>query len=161
MSWPEWCSLFCPWGSGVVHCGESLEGPGNGWEEAARTSGNEDLGSRVRYLQLLVIISRAKFFLFRSYCQEKLLAPLHLLIHFLYIFSWLVYYWHHVYFSPSDMVYCGVYDNALDNDNYNVARGFNYHQGPVSVPHSGLELYHTLNEEFLFTFLWQCSWADK
>lgn len=33
----------------------------------------------------------------------------------------------------SDMVYCGVYDNALDNDNYNLARGFNYHQGPVSV----------------------------
>lgn len=31
------------------------------------------------------------------------------------------------------MVYCGVYDNALDNDNYNLARGFNYHQGPVSV----------------------------
>lgn len=34
-------------------------------------------------------------------------------------------------FCFSDMVYCGVYDNALDNDNYNVARGFNYHQGPV------------------------------
>jgi len=32
----------------------------------------------------------------------------------------------------SDMVYCGVYDNALDNDNYNLAKGFNYHQGPVS-----------------------------
>lgn len=31
----------------------------------------------------------------------------------------------------SDMVYCGVYDNSLDNDNYNVAKGFNYHQGPV------------------------------
>lgn len=31
----------------------------------------------------------------------------------------------------SDMVYCGVYDNALDNDNYNIAKGFNYHQGPV------------------------------
>lgn len=32
----------------------------------------------------------------------------------------------------SDLVYCGVYDNALDNSNYNVAKGFNYHQGPVS-----------------------------
>lgn len=31
------------------------------------------------------------------------------------------------------MVYCGVYDNALDNDNYNLAKGFNYHQGPVSL----------------------------
>ncbi|TNN25692.1 Glycogen debranching enzyme [Liparis tanakae] len=29
------------------------------------------------------------------------------------------------------MVYCGVYDNALDNDDYNLAKGFNYHQGPV------------------------------
>ncbi|XP_050816886.1 glycogen debranching enzyme isoform X2 [Gopherus flavomarginatus] len=32
--------------------------------------------------------------------------------------------------DPDDMVYCGVYDNALDSDNYNVAKGFNYHQGP-------------------------------
>uniref|UniRef100_A0A8D2KBD5 Glycogen debranching enzyme n=1 Tax=Urocitellus parryii TaxID=9999 RepID=A0A8D2KBD5_UROPR len=32
--------------------------------------------------------------------------------------------------DPDDMVYCGIYDNALDNDNYNLARGFNYHQGP-------------------------------
>ncbi|XP_051556353.1 glycogen debranching enzyme-like isoform X4 [Myxocyprinus asiaticus] len=32
--------------------------------------------------------------------------------------------------DPDDMVYCGVYDNSLDNDNYNIARGFNYHQGP-------------------------------
>ncbi|KAI1882936.1 hypothetical protein AGOR_G00240020 [Albula goreensis] len=32
--------------------------------------------------------------------------------------------------DPDDMVYCGVYDNALDNDNYNIAKGFNYHQGP-------------------------------
>lgn len=32
------------------------------------------------------------------------------------------------------MVYCGVYDNALDNDNYNLAKGFNYHQGPVRIP---------------------------
>lgn len=31
----------------------------------------------------------------------------------------------------SDMVYCGIYDNSLDNNNYNVAKGFNYHQGPV------------------------------
>ncbi|KAG9276162.1 glycogen debranching enzyme [Astyanax mexicanus] len=32
--------------------------------------------------------------------------------------------------DPDDMVYCGVYDNALDSDNYNLAKGFNYHQGP-------------------------------
>ncbi|XP_036410213.1 glycogen debranching enzyme isoform X2 [Megalops cyprinoides] len=32
--------------------------------------------------------------------------------------------------DPDDMVYCGVYDNALDNDNNNTAKGFNYHQGP-------------------------------
>ncbi|KAB5586606.1 hypothetical protein PHYPO_G00003630 [Pangasianodon hypophthalmus] len=32
--------------------------------------------------------------------------------------------------DPDDMVYCGIYDNALDNNNYNVAKGFNYHQGP-------------------------------
>lgn len=41
----------------------------------------------------------------------------------------------------SDMVYCGVYDNALDNDNYNLARGFNYHQGPVSVTEPTTTLY--------------------
>uniref|UniRef100_M3ZFB7 Glycogen debranching enzyme n=1 Tax=Xiphophorus maculatus TaxID=8083 RepID=M3ZFB7_XIPMA len=32
--------------------------------------------------------------------------------------------------DPDDMVYCGVYNNALDSDNYNLAKGFNYHQGP-------------------------------
>ncbi|KAM6918647.1 glycogen debranching enzyme [Xenentodon cancila] len=32
--------------------------------------------------------------------------------------------------DPDDMVYCGVYNNALDDDNYNLAKGFNYHQGP-------------------------------
>ncbi|MGH0153006.1 UNVERIFIED_CONTAM: hypothetical protein FKN15_047322 [Acipenser sinensis] len=32
--------------------------------------------------------------------------------------------------DPDDMVYCGVYNNDLDNDNYNVTKGFNYHQGP-------------------------------
>uniref|UniRef100_A0A672SGB7 Amylo-alpha-1, 6-glucosidase, 4-alpha-glucanotransferase n=1 Tax=Sinocyclocheilus grahami TaxID=75366 RepID=A0A672SGB7_SINGR len=35
-----------------------------------------------------------------------------------------------VYLFNSDLVYCGIYDNALDNDNYNCAKGFNYHQGP-------------------------------
>ncbi|CAL8398012.1 unnamed protein product [Arctogadus glacialis] len=35
--------------------------------------------------------------------------------------------------DPDDMVYCGVYDNELDNDNFNLARGFNYHQGPEWV----------------------------
>ncbi|KAM4722100.1 glycogen debranching enzyme [Rhinophrynus dorsalis] len=32
--------------------------------------------------------------------------------------------------DPDDMVYCGVYNNDLDNDNYNISKGFNYHQGP-------------------------------
>ncbi|XP_063796122.1 glycogen debranching enzyme isoform X2 [Pseudophryne corroboree] len=32
--------------------------------------------------------------------------------------------------DPDDMVYCGIYDNDLDNDNHNLAKGFNYHQGP-------------------------------
>ncbi|KAK6484196.1 glycogen debranching enzyme-like isoform X1 [Huso huso] len=32
--------------------------------------------------------------------------------------------------DPDDMVYCGVYNNDLDNDNYNITKGFNYHQGP-------------------------------
>ncbi|XP_035597566.1 glycogen debranching enzyme-like isoform X2 [Oncorhynchus keta] len=32
--------------------------------------------------------------------------------------------------DPDDMKYCGVYDNALDSENFNVAKGFNYHQGP-------------------------------
>ncbi|KAI7792667.1 putative glycogen debranching enzyme-like, partial [Triplophysa rosa] len=32
--------------------------------------------------------------------------------------------------DPDDMVYCGFYDNALDNDNYYCAKGYNYHLGP-------------------------------
>uniref|UniRef100_A0A3B4Y131 Glycogen debranching enzyme n=1 Tax=Seriola lalandi dorsalis TaxID=1841481 RepID=A0A3B4Y131_SERLL len=32
--------------------------------------------------------------------------------------------------DPDDMVYCGVYDNNLDSDNFNQAKGFSYHQGP-------------------------------
>uniref|UniRef100_A0A8P4KHV3 Glycogen debranching enzyme n=1 Tax=Dicentrarchus labrax TaxID=13489 RepID=A0A8P4KHV3_DICLA len=32
--------------------------------------------------------------------------------------------------DPDDMVYCGVYDKNLDNNNFNQAKGFNYHQGP-------------------------------
>ncbi|XP_028289153.1 glycogen debranching enzyme-like [Parambassis ranga] len=32
--------------------------------------------------------------------------------------------------DPDDLVYCGVYNNDLDNNNFNQAKGFNYHQGP-------------------------------
>ncbi|XP_071397544.1 glycogen debranching enzyme, partial [Centroberyx affinis] len=32
--------------------------------------------------------------------------------------------------DPDDSVYCGVYTNNLDNENFNLAKGFNYHQGP-------------------------------
>ncbi|XP_067892976.1 glycogen debranching enzyme isoform X1 [Heterodontus francisci] len=32
--------------------------------------------------------------------------------------------------DPDDQVYCGVYDNSFDNDNFNISRGHNYHQGP-------------------------------
>uniref|UniRef100_A0A8D2ZVL6 Glycogen debranching enzyme n=1 Tax=Scophthalmus maximus TaxID=52904 RepID=A0A8D2ZVL6_SCOMX len=32
--------------------------------------------------------------------------------------------------DPDDMVYCGVYDDNMDNENFSQAKGFNYHQGP-------------------------------
>ncbi|XP_067846093.1 glycogen debranching enzyme [Heptranchias perlo] len=32
--------------------------------------------------------------------------------------------------DPDDQVYCGVYDNSIENDNFNISRGYNYHQGP-------------------------------
>ncbi|CAN9506545.1 unnamed protein product [Ophioblennius macclurei] len=31
--------------------------------------------------------------------------------------------------DPDDLVYCGVYNVNLDNENFNQAKGFNYHQG--------------------------------
>lgn len=35
--------------------------------------------------------------------------------------------------DPSDLKYRPNYDNALDNNDYDVAKGFNYHQGPEWV----------------------------
>lgn len=32
--------------------------------------------------------------------------------------------------DPDDQVYCGFYDNSIDNGNFNIAKGYNYHQGP-------------------------------
>lgn len=95
-------------GSRAVYSGESLESSGDGWEKTPRTTGNEDPWPWVLYIYI---------FNSQMYCvclMVKLTLMWHLCCH------------------TSDMVYCGVYDNALDNDNYNLARGFNYHQGPVS-----------------------------
>lgn len=35
--------------------------------------------------------------------------------------------------DSSDWSYCGDYNNADDSDNYKIANGLNYHQGPVST----------------------------
>lgn len=37
------------------------------------------------------------------------------------------------YSGYSDYVYNGYYINSMDSTNFNTAKGFNYHQGPVSL----------------------------
>lgn len=97
--------VLIPAGAGVVHCGESLGSTEDHWRKAARTSGNENARSRVRF---------ASFHRLQNFPEPLTISCSDLL-----------------FVLNSDMVYCGVYDNSLDNDNYNVAKGFNYHQGPV------------------------------
>jgi hypothetical protein len=44
-------------------------------------------------------------------------------------------------FPSSDYVYNGYYINSVDSSTYSTARGFNYHQGPVSHTHIYLHFW--------------------
>ena len=37
-----------------------------------------------------------------------------------------------LFYACRDYLYNGYYINSVDSSNYHTARGFNYHQGPVS-----------------------------
>lgn len=123
----------CVTGSRAVHVRKSMEGFGNSSEETLGTTGNENSWPRVRLLFLLEdlkhlfhCIATGFMLIFRlSYGSRHKNC-------FFFLSDSVGYgVWQCLCFH-SDMVYCGVYNNALDSDNYNLAKGFNYHQGPVS-----------------------------